>query len=103
MRCCTRTVAAQRACMKAGWMYSHAIASEPGSRTALLTMNAPLLPEVLMGTQPAGQAALALASEGVQRFVWQSAFGPMLIEVRDGAAFVNGQRVLLMAELREAS
>jgi hypothetical protein len=91
--------------MMAVWMYSYPIASDPVSRTALLTMNAPLLPEVLMGTQPAGQAALALAlaSEGVQRFVWQSAFGPMLIEVRDGAAFVNGQRVLLMAELREAS
>ena len=66
-------------------------------------MNAPLLPEVLMGAQPAGQAALALASVGVQRFVWQSAFGPMLIEVRDGAAFVNGQRVLSLVQLREAS
>lgn len=39
-------------------------------------------------------------TEGVQRYVWQSAFGPMLIEVRDGAAFVNGKRVLSMAELR---
>ena len=60
-------------------------------------MNAPLLPEVLMGPQP---AALPLVTEGVQRYVWQSAFGPMLIEVRDGAAFVNGKRVLSMAELR---
>lgn len=65
-------------------------------------MNAPLLPEILMGALPADQAALALASEGVQRYVWMSAFGPMLIEVRDGAAFVNGQRVLSLAELREA-
>lgn len=63
-------------------------------------MNAPLLPEVLMGPQPADQASLPLAAEGVQRYVWQSAFGPMLIEVRDGAAFVNGKRVLSMAELR---
>jgi hypothetical protein len=66
-------------------------------------MNALLLPEILMGAQPADQAALALASEGVQRYVWHSAFGPMLIEVRDGAAFVNGERVLSMAGLREAS
>jgi hypothetical protein len=66
-------------------------------------MNAPLLPEVLIGLQPADQPALALASEGVQRYVWQSAFGPMLIEVRDGAAFVNGKRVLSIAELHDAS
>jgi hypothetical protein len=65
-------------------------------------MNAPVLPEILMGAEPADQAALALASVGVQRYVWQSAFGPMLIEVRDGAAFVNGDRVLPMAALREA-
>ena len=64
-------------------------------------MNAPLLPEVLMGPQPADQPTLPLAAEGVQRLVWQSAYGPMLIEVRDGAAFVNGQRVMSMAELRE--
>lgn len=66
-------------------------------------MNAPLLPEVLMGAQPADRAVLPLASEGVQRYVWQSAFGSMLIEVCDGAAFVNGKRVLPMAELRGAS
>lgn len=65
-------------------------------------MNAPLLPEILMGAQPEEQAALPLASVGVQRYVWHSAFGPMLIEVRDGAAFVNGDRVLPMAGLREA-
>jgi hypothetical protein len=64
-------------------------------------MNAPLLPEVLMGAQAVDQAALVLVSEGVQRYVWHSAFGPMLIEVRDGAAFVNGERVLPMAALRE--
>jgi hypothetical protein len=63
-------------------------------------MNAPLLPEVLMGAQPADQPALPLAADGVQRYVWQSAFGPMLIEVREGVAFVNGQRVTPIAELR---
>jgi hypothetical protein len=63
-------------------------------------MNAPL-PEVLMGAQPIDQPALPLATEGVQRYVWQSAYGPMLIEVHDGAAFVNGKRVMSIDEVRE--
>jgi hypothetical protein len=37
----------------------------------------------------------------VQRYVWNRAFGPMLIEVRDGAAYVNGKRVMSMSEMRE--
>lgn len=82
-------------------MYSHAT-DTVACRSALFVMNAPLLPEVLMGVQPSDQPPLPLASEGVQRYVWQSAFGPMLIEVRDGAAFVNGKRVLSMDEMREA-
>lgn len=68
-------------------------------------MNAPNLPlhsEVLLGSQPIDQPSLDLASEGVQRYVWQSAYGAMLIEVRDGIAFVNGARVASMAELRAA-
>jgi hypothetical protein len=64
-------------------------------------MNAPVLPEVLMGEQAVDQPALPLATEGVQRYVWQSAYGPILIEVRDGASFVNGKRVLTMAEMHE--
>ncbi len=67
-------------------------------------MNAPnlLLPEVLLGPQPSDQPSLDLASDGVQRYVWHSAYGAMLIEVRDGVAFVNGARVASMAELRAA-
>jgi hypothetical protein len=68
--------------------------------TSLAAMNARVLPELLMGVPLAELPALA--SEGLQRDVWASAFGPMLIEVRDGAAFVNGERVLSMSELREA-
>lgn len=64
-------------------------------------MNAPLLPEVLLGLQHVDEPPLPLASEGVQRYVWNGKFGPMLIEVRDGVAYVNGQRVMSMAELRE--
>jgi hypothetical protein len=52
-----------------------------------------LLPEAVAGAQESPQMALPLAAEGVQRLVWQSRFGDMLIEVRDGVAFVNGQRV----------
>lgn len=62
-------------------------------------MNAPLLPEILLG-QPDGQPSLNLATQGVLRYVWESAFGPMLIEVRGGAAFVNGQRVVPITELQ---
>ena len=63
--------------------------------------NTSLLPEVLIDPQGADEQSLELASEGVQRYVWNGAYGPMLIEVRGGAAYVNGQRVMSMAELRE--
>lgn len=64
-------------------------------------MNAPnLLPEVLLSAQPADQPTLPLAREGVQGYVWNSAYGPMLIEVRDGVAYVNGQRVTSIQELK---
>jgi hypothetical protein len=66
-------------------------------------MNAAHIPEVLLVPQRPDEPALPLASEGVQRYVWRSAFGPMLIEVCDGAAFVNGQRVMSMDELRADS
>ena len=56
-------------------------------------MNAPLLPEVLLGIDPPEEPQLPLASEGVQRYVWEGRFGAMLIEVKDGVAFVNGQPV----------
>jgi hypothetical protein len=59
-------------------------------------MNAPLRPEVLLRpahAPPSPQQNLALASEGVLRTVWESRFGPMLIEVRGEDIFVNGQRV----------
>lgn len=56
-------------------------------------MNAPLFAEVLRLREDSPQEALPLATEGVQRFVWESRFGPMLIEVVDGVAYVNGQRV----------
>jgi hypothetical protein len=72
----------------------------PRRTTAMNLPNPPLLPEVLLGPRCSDQPNLDLASEGVQRYLWQSAYGPMLIEVRDGEAFVNGKRVLSIAELR---
>jgi hypothetical protein len=57
-------------------------------------MNAPVLPEKLLpGSDPSPQAALALATPGVQRWVWEGLYGPMLIEVSGNQVFVNGQRV----------
>ena len=61
-------------------------------------MNAPLLPEKLLprcepSAEPSPQATLALATPGVQRWVWESRYGPMLLEVAGEQVFVNGQRV----------
>ena len=72
------------------------------SAIAMNAQNLPLRPQVLLRAKPAAQPNPALASEGVRRYVWQSAYGAMLIEVRDGIAFVNGARVAPMAELRAA-
>lgn len=54
-------------------------------------MNAPT-PEVHLRS-PAAQEDLPLTTPGVYRVVWESRFGPMLIEVADGAVYVNGERV----------
>lgn len=56
-------------------------------------MNAPFHPEVLLRREPA-QPQLARASEGVQRYVWESKFGEMLIEITDGCTYVNGSLVV---------
>lgn len=64
--------------------------------------NPPLTPDVRIGGQPSAQQELALASDGVQRLLWQGLFGVMLIEVRDGVAFVNGDRVASVRELQAA-
>lgn len=53
-------------------------------------MNAPVLPEVLLRPSAAAQVELQLATEGVLRYLWESRFGPMLIEVREGRVYVNG-------------
>lgn len=56
-------------------------------------MSALLLPEVLLRSEPAPQVDLDLATEGVLRYVWNSRWGDMLIEVTGGKAYVNGEPV----------
>lgn len=55
-------------------------------------------PEILVGEHDREQLPLSLAADGVVRYVWESAFGPILIEVRDGVAFVNGKAVTPIAD-----
>lgn len=63
------------------------------------TDNAPApLPEIRLGSS-AAEPALPLCTQGVQRWVWGSRFGEMLIEVKDGAVFVNGSRVSPAVEI----
>lgn len=56
-------------------------------------MNAPLLPEVLLGIDTSLEPLLPLETEGVLRYVWEGRFGAILIEVRDGVVSVNGAPV----------
>ena len=55
-------------------------------------MNA-LHSEVHVGQTRSVQVELPLAAEGVLRYVWESRFGPILIEVKEGRSYVNGQAV----------
>jgi len=56
-------------------------------------MNSRLLPEVILRQEHTPQTDLLLATEGVLRYVWGSRWGEMLIEVVDGVAYVNGEKV----------
>ena len=56
-------------------------------------VNAALLPEILARREASPQADLPRTAEDVLRYVWESKFGDMLIEVKDGRSFVNGQSV----------
>lgn len=58
-------------------------------------MNAPLLPEVLLRGAREAQEPLPLASEGALRYVWESRYGAILIEVVGDDILVNGKRVEL--------
>lgn len=55
--------------------------------------NPSFTPDIVLGMPDVDQPQLPLASAGVQRWVWSSKFGEMLIEVIGRDVFVNGQRV----------
>ncbi len=56
-------------------------------------MNAPLYPEVLLRSNDDRQPLLPLTTDGVARWVWESRFGSMLIEVVGDSVYVNGAQV----------
>ena len=58
---------------------------------------APRSPDAAPAVDPPASTA-----ESFPPTIWQGAFGPILIEVRDGAAYVNGKRVLSVSELRDS-
>ncbi len=66
-------------------------------------MNAPLYQEVLLRSNDDHQPLLPLATDGVARWVWESRFGSMLIEVMDDSVFVNGTKVEAHAALGSGS
>ena len=68
-----------------------------------MIMDAPLHPETLRPCEPSPQEVLTLSTEGVQRYVWEGRFGAMLIEVVDGTAYVNGERVECIDPARDGN
>jgi hypothetical protein len=76
---------------------AHLLCAPPNALHRPFRMPASLFVERHVGhaahSAPAAEPALDLATAGVLRLVWESRFGPILIEVRDGSVYVNGQRV----------
>lgn len=56
-------------------------------------MTAQLFQEVISYLEATPQGDLPLATEGALRYVWESRYGAMLIEVIDGQVYVNGELV----------
>jgi len=54
-------------------------------------MNAPLLPAVLRTAAP--EPSEPPTARSAQSYLWEGRFGAMLIEVKGGVVYVNGQRV----------
>lgn len=50
-------------------------------------------PDVMLAPDEQVAPSLPLASDGVQRWVWQGRYGAMLIEVIGDEIFVNTRRV----------
>lgn len=64
-----------------------------GAPAGVRPSSAALMPEALPRSEPERQGLLALASDGVRRDVWDSRYGPIVIEVHGEDVFVNGRRV----------
>ena len=62
-------------------------------------MNAPLYAVSLLRLGEDKRVSLPLATPGVQRYVWESRFGKILIEVIGEQTFVNGQVVEPMSSV----
>jgi hypothetical protein len=58
-----------------------------------MNSSASLAIDVVVGQTDDTQPSLPLSSDGVLRWVWQSKFGAILIEVVGPDVFINGQRV----------
>jgi hypothetical protein len=56
-------------------------------------MDTPQFPERLLMAEATPQSPLPLSTAGVQRYVWESRFGAVLIEVIGDRSYVNGQLV----------
>jgi hypothetical protein len=54
---------------------------------------ASFLPDVMLSPDEQVEPSLPLGSDGVQRWVWRSRFGEVLIEVVGEQVLVNGQPV----------
>ena len=50
-------------------------------------------PDVMLSPDEQVEPSLPLGSDGVQRWIWRSRFGEVLIEVVGEQSFVNGQAV----------
>jgi hypothetical protein len=66
----------------------------PHVRHPAVSANPSFVPEIVVGHADNVQPLLPLASNGILRWVWQSRYGAILIEVAGGEVFVNGQRVV---------
>jgi hypothetical protein len=66
-------------------------------------MDSSSLPEILRFREESPQVALPLATQGVLRYVWESRYGVMLIEVSGNDTFVNGQRIVRVEERTASS
>ena len=73
---------------------THGLLPFPACASPSVNPNLSPVFDVVIGHTDDAQPPLPLASDGVLRWVWQSRFGAILIEVIADEVFVNGQRVL---------